>query len=238
LWESVAADFAAAAENPAALGDETSSTVSFIPKLIRLPHCHIPEIFKKDDENQLDVGINSKENNAVLALNLEASVGILAHRYMELIARDGLPAWPSSRIESLEDIMERWLKQQGHSEQESRQGVASVTKVLIATINSEQGRWVLQTRDSASSELAVATAANDNIATHVIDRTFIEDGERWIIDYKSTQLDESLADAALSQQAENYRSQLERYAAVFMEEGLPIRKAVFFLALGKLIELA
>lgn len=140
-------------------------------------------------------------------------------------------------MQDLQPAMRRWLQQQGHSQVEAEQGAAKVAAALGTTLTSEQGRWVLQVRDSAASELAVVIAENDSIATHVIDRTFIENGERWIIDYKSAQLDESLADAALSQQAENYRSQLERYAAVFMEEGLPIRKAVFFLALGKLVEL-
>jgi len=133
--------------------------------------------------------------------------------------------------------LRRWLQQQGHSPAEAEQGATKVAIALTATLASEQGRWVLRVRDDAASELAVATATNDSIAMHVIDRTFVENGERWIIDYKSAQLDASLADASLSQQAENYRPQLERYAAVFMEEGLPIRKAVFFLALGKLAEI-
>jgi ATP-dependent exoDNAse (exonuclease V) beta subunit len=169
---------------------------------------------------------------------IETHIGILAHRYVELIADQGLQSWSPKRVQDLQSAMRRWLQQQGYGQKEAEQGAAKMAAALSVTLTSEQGRWVLQTRDSAASELAVATAANDSIATHVIDRTFVENGERWIIDYKSAQLDAGLAEAALSQQAENYRSQLERYAAVFMEQGLPIRKAVFFLALGKLVELS
>jgi len=237
LWDSVAADFSTAVKNPVALEDETTSSISFIPKLIRLPHCFVPEILKEGDENQLDVVLGNGADIDIPEPGLEVSVGILAHRYMELIAREGLSAWLSGRIESLKDAMERWLKQQGHSEQEFRQGAATVTKILITTINSEHGRWVLQPHESAASEHSVTTLTNDVTATHIIDRTFIENGERWIIDYKSTDLAIEFSDSDLERQAESHRPQLERYATVFMEEGLPIRKAVFFLVLGKLIEL-
>jgi ATP-dependent exoDNAse (exonuclease V) beta subunit len=237
LWDSVVADFAAAAENPVALEDETSSSTSFIPELIRLPHCLVPEILKDSGGNQPDVVLGDKTDNNISAPDLEISIGILAHRYMEIIAREGLSTWPSGRIQSLKDVMERWLRQQGHTEQESRQGAATVTKILLTTIDSEHGRWTLQPRESAVSERSVTTLTNGVATTHIIDRTFIENGERWIIDYKSTQLDASLADAELSQQAERYRPQLERYAEVFRDEGLRIRKAVFFIATGRLAEL-
>lgn len=246
LWESVGGHFMAAAQHfdEEIISTQKVDTSTFTPQLLRLNQTGAPMILQSPltsfgGSDVLPAGDMSTEclpySGDLDAI--ETHIGILAHRYVELIAQNGLQSWSTKRMQDLQPAMRRWLQQQGHSQVEAEQGAAKVAAALGTTLTSEQGRWVLQVRDSAASELAVAIAENDSIATHVIDRTFIENGERWIIDYKSAQLDESLADAALSQQAENYRSQLERYAAVFMEEGLPIRKAVFFLALGKLVEL-
>ena len=83
----------------------------------------------------------------------------------------------------------------------------------------------------------LASAVDTRIATHVIDLTFIEDGQRWIVDYKSARFDVEIPADALAQHAERYRPQLERYARLFDAEGLPVRKAIFFLAHGRLVEI-
>ena len=67
----------------------------------------------------------------------------------------------------------------------------------------------------------------------MIDRTFIADGTRWVVDYKLTQAE----DFDLAREAELHRPQLERYAALFNNAVQPVKKAVFFLSLGKLVEL-
>lgn len=71
----------------------------------------------------------------------------------------------------------------------------------------------------------------------VVDRCFIENGERWIIDYKSTRLPEQADEAEIRKAASSFAAQLEGYAALFAAEGLPVRKAIYFMTLGKLSEL-
>jgi ATP-dependent helicase/nuclease subunit A len=75
---------------------------------------------------------------------------------------------------------------------------------------------------------------------HVIDRTFIAaNGERWIIDYKSSApaAGQGLADFVAEQEAK-YRAQLLRYRALFESEGRRIRCALLFTPLPLLHELA
>ena len=129
--------------------------------------------------------------------------------------------------------MQRWLAQRGYSAADAGKGAARVQAALAATLSSEEGRWVLQQRADGDSELALASHDGATVALNVVDRTFIEDGVRWIIDYKSAQLGE--ASSGLAAAAENYRPQLERYAALFKHEGLPLKLAVFFLSSGKLV---
>jgi len=136
--------------------------------------------------------------------------------------------------------MALWLTQRGHSGAAAKQGALQAAAILQTTLASAAGRWVLQSRPDSAAELAVArlTGEHDreNVATHIVDRCFVEDGQRWIIDYKTTQLND--ADMALTGHAERYRHQLERYASLFEAEGLPQRLAIFYAAHGRLVELA
>lgn len=109
--------------------------------------------------------------------------------------------------------------------------------MVTTALHSADGGWVLRHRPQAAAELALATADDKRIATHVVDRTFIDNNERWVIDYKSAHFGTEADVAILAVQAERYRPQLERYAGLFLEEGMPVRKAVFFLAHGRLVEL-
>jgi ATP-dependent exoDNAse (exonuclease V) beta subunit len=158
-------------------------------------------------------------------------VGILAHRYLEMIANEGLDAWQLARIRGLRGAMEIWLSQQNCGDRDAALGAERVVAVLTATLDSDAGRWVLNRHAGAASELALAKVSRDGTPVQVLDRTFVEDGVRWIIDYKTARPEEDLAT-----HAERYRPQLERYAELFREEGQPIRAAIFYAALGRLVD--
>jgi ATP-dependent helicase/nuclease subunit A len=235
LWSTVGGEFLRVAEAPLAPVEQPGSA-DFVPKLIRLPAPAVPEMLVAS------AGMASAANPHEIIRHrdegsLEASCGTLSHLYMELIAREGAAQWQAERLQGLQPAMQSWLQRQGHSAEEAAQGAATVTRNLMRTLESEAGCWVLRAREGAHAEFALATADEHKIATHVMDRTFIEDGQRWIVDYKSAWLGEGADALALSAFAEQYRNQLERYADLFAEEGVPVRKAVFFLAHGQLVEL-
>ena len=61
------------------------------------------------------------------------------------------------------------------------------------------------------------------MATIILDRMFVVDGQRWIIDYKTSPVEE------LERQMSVHKGQLDRYATVMAElYPEPIRKALFF----------
>ncbi len=163
---------------------------------------------------------------------LDALVGTLVHAYLEMIARDGLDAWPVERVSSLRASMEVWLAQQGRGDRDSAQGAGRACAILQTTLASEAGRWVLKSRDGAAAELALVKVSRGGTPTSIVDRTFVEDGVRWIVDYKTgTPSGEDLGTVA-----GRYREQLARYVDLFADEGLPVRAAIFFAALGRLVE--
>jgi ATP-dependent exoDNAse (exonuclease V) beta subunit len=238
LWGKVEKDFADAArqagEQYVAKGDEAD----FVSRLVRVCDPAVPALMNAVPATPaplafVEAGLATGEHDP-----LAASLGSLAHLYLEMMARDGIELWPVHRVRELQPAMTAWLVQQGHVSAAAQQGAVQLTEALAATLESESGRWVLRSRPNASAELALSSSdADGSIATHVVDRTFVEDGVRWVIDYKSAHLGDAISEDALERQAEFYRPQLERYAGLFAEEGLPVRKGVFFMAHGRLVEL-
>jgi ATP-dependent exoDNAse (exonuclease V) beta subunit len=232
LWSTVAGSFAEAAVSVA---EAAIDNANFTPDLIRRSRAGIPAALEPKQAATSRAANPEPSEKETTHHQLEADIGTLAHRYVELMTQSGLDGWDAHRIASLAPAMARWLQQCGHPENAAQQGAARVIAALSTTINSETGRWVLAARPQAESELALMATDNQRIGTHIIDRTFIENGTRWIIDYKSTDLGSNID--ALKQEAQQYRPQLDRYAGLFIEEGLPVRTAIFFLAHGQLVTL-
>jgi ATP-dependent exoDNAse (exonuclease V) beta subunit len=206
---------------------------TFVPPLVRLRETGLPESLGALEEG-LWLADNPVDLDAVeSSLSLEASVGTLVHRYLELMAKSGLKAWSVARIIALKPACRRWLLGQGHGEEDAESGALEVVAALETTLASESGRWVLADHPEAAAEQAWSSLEGEVTVNHVIDRVFMADGYRWIIDYKTVRV----ADAELPQRAESYRPQLDRYARLFAGDLLPLRQAIFFPMQGRLVEL-
>jgi ATP-dependent exoDNAse (exonuclease V) beta subunit len=107
-------------------------------------------------------------------------------------------------------------------------------RALQATLASADGRWLLAAHPEAAAEQAWSSREGDVAVNHVIDRVFVADGCRWIVDYKTVRA----ADDELPARAEGFRPQLERYARLFAGDPRPLRMAIFFTLQARLVELA
>ena len=71
----------------------------------------------------------------------------------------------------------------------------------------------------------------------VLDRSFVEDGTRWIIDYKTSSHSGGDLEGFLKNEADRYREQLQLYReAVAINETRPIRTALYFPLLDRFCE--
>ncbi|MEO6117831.1 MAG: UvrD-helicase domain-containing protein, partial [Methylotenera sp.] len=248
LWPAVEEDFNSA--EPLELNNTTTEVLDisqFKPQLQRLDSIEFGQGLLADfgmqsaKINIQNINYPSQTDSTNSATSdFHKHCGILAHIYMQLFATSDLNAWNLERLQQCQPAMQKWLIQQGHATYISQQGAAQVLAALQTTLGSEAGQWVLQKHTEAASELSLMQLQELDIKNHVIDRTFIEsiiDGNkvRWIVDYKLTDFDETVD---LMQAAETHRTQLERYAGLFADEGLPIKKAVLFLSIGRLVLLA
>jgi ATP-dependent exoDNAse (exonuclease V) beta subunit len=248
LWPRVQAAFeqAALAEGTAASRVDAVDgeyLADFVPLLQRLKAPRIPPAWRAPAPAQR-VGDNREQTVDPLA----AVVGTLAHAVLELIAA-APENWSVPGIKERQAGFERWLASRGWSPVDSRAGAARAARMLAATLASADGQWVLRRRADAAAELALtrimpAIGAGDGAGqgggtqeTRVVDRSFVDDGVRWIIDYKTVDLGDAADLPRLAAHAARYREQLESYAALFAGEGLPRRLAVLYVAHGILVTL-
>ncbi|WP_018986551.1 UvrD-helicase domain-containing protein [Methylophilus methylotrophus] len=201
----------------------------FVPKLIRLREARTPAMLQvTQQEIQITYPVAAEDESIH---RLEADIGTLTHLYLQLIAEQGLAAWQAheqNAFLSLFPAMQRWFKQQGYIDSEANQGASQVANLLTTTLQSTDGRWVLQPHKQAASELAIEQLSERK---KVIDRTFIADGVRWIVDYKSMPVS---AKDDLPTLAAAFKPQLAAYAQLFQDEGLPIKTAILFLSTGQI----
>ncbi|KAF0164931.1 MAG: UvrD/REP helicase [Rhodocyclaceae bacterium] len=246
LWPAVEAEFVRAAAAPPAPTSEVSNDLAhFVPQLLRLkepvatPGWHAP-----------DLPAPATDQREETADPLAAAVGTLTHAVLELIAADP-EAWTGPRVMERQPGFERWLASRGWSPADARAGAARVASMLATTLASADGQWVLRRRADAAAELALTRVGGEDDGgalcvpgtplrgqvTRVVDRSFVEDGVRWIIDYKTADLGPAAGLRQLADHAARYRRQLESYAALFAAERVPQRLAVFYVAHGILARL-
>ena len=159
-----------------------------------------------------------------------AAVGTVAHRMLAQIGRDGLARWNLERIAASRRAIERQLAREGVPREEVAAASDAVTDVLTRLQNDRHGRWLFDpTHGEAASELALAGDDGNHVVHVTLDRTFVADGVRWIVDFKTGPHEGGEVAAFLDREVERYRDQLERYARVVRAlDPRPIRLALYY----------
>jgi ATP-dependent exoDNAse (exonuclease V) beta subunit len=154
--------------------------------------------------------------------------GNLVHRLLQMIGEEGLEAWQAGGGMSMH---ESWCRHQLAI-------VSRVTRAINNCLASERGRWILAPHEDAQCEFAITAVLDGHPGNMVLDRTFIADGARWIIDYKTSSHSGGDLEGFLENEAGRYREQLQRYkTAVAITETQPIRTALYFPLLDRFCEL-
>ena len=156
-------------------------------------------------------------------------VGTVAHRLFAQIARDGIAAWDASRLASLAPRLRDRARGRRRRRGGAPAAAAEVTAAVGRMLADPRGRWLFDPAHSeASSEWALA-GWDGNSVTHIaVDRTFVSDGVRWIVDFKTGTHEGADREGFLDREQERYATQLERYAAfVRALDARPIRLALY-----------
>jgi ATP-dependent exoDNAse (exonuclease V) beta subunit len=156
-------------------------------------------------------------------------IGTVVHRYLQCIAVTGADSWTIARLERAEPRMRAELAVLGVAPGTLAEAAAVVRVALVSALADERGRWMLAPHAEAASEVRLTVVENGMLEHVVLDRSFVDSGTRWIIDYKTSRHEGSDTAAFLDEEVARYRPQLERYAqALAGIDARPIRLGLYF----------
>ncbi|MCU0937643.1 MAG: UvrD-helicase domain-containing protein [Burkholderiaceae bacterium] len=241
LWSVVQPQFeaalagSAASQHPAAV--ETGDAAQPDPRTWRLPR---PAVLRADDPRvpTLDwqvptivVGERPLPEFSWAGETVRL-VGTVVHRWLQRIAQDGAVGWTEQRIDAMAEGIGRDLAAAGVPPSESAAAATRALAALKKTVVDERGLWLLCARpaaDRAASELKLTGLDGRRRVDVAIDRTFIDGGVRWVIDYKTGWHEGAGREVFLNNEVERYREQLARYARMVATLGPePVRCGLYF----------
>jgi ATP-dependent exoDNAse (exonuclease V) beta subunit len=159
-------------------------------------------------------------------------VGTVVHRWLQRIAQGNAGGWSAERIDAAAVAIERDLASAGVPPTERAAATARAVTALKNTLDDARGRWLLAARpaaDRAASELKLTGIDGGRRVNVAIDRTFVDGGVRWVIDYKTGWHEGADSEAFLDSEVQRYREQLARYARFLAALGPePVRCGLYF----------
>jgi ATP-dependent exoDNAse (exonuclease V) beta subunit len=123
----------------------------------------------------------------VWAGHAAAHVGTVVHRYLQRIAEQGLEAWSAQRVAELGPQFARELTLLGVETAERAGAAQRVVAALSRSLSDRHGRFLLGPHEEARSELRLTVRAGAALEHIRLDRTFVAEGKRWIVDFKTSQ---------------------------------------------------
>lgn len=153
---------------------------------------------------------------------LQRRVGIVVHQMLQRM-------FTPDRLDFDEDTLRTALRQEGLAGEKLDEAIARAHAALGNTVADARGRWILSRHQDDERELALTTVLNGRAQRYVVDRTFVFEGTRWIIDYKTSAHTGGDLEGFLDNEQQRYRSQLEGYADVLrsLESG-PVNLGLYF----------
>jgi ATP-dependent helicase/nuclease subunit A len=153
------------------------------------------------------------------------NIGIVIHQTLAKLSTIEPDAWPKDFV-NWRNTWRLNLLELGTYENLA-QHIATIEQALDTTLNDQRGRWILdKNHQAAQSEYALTTLVNNEVKQFRIDRTFVDNGQRWIIDYKTEMPNE--------EEVTKHLYQLQQYAKLFNE---PVHLGLYFPRVAKWIEI-
>ena len=156
-------------------------------------------------------------------------LGLAVHRWLQEVAVEGPEVWPAERLLALRDRTCRILQFHGVPSGELESLADDVGLALRNTLEDDRGRWTLEAHEDAASELPLSLQEDGRTRSLILDRSFVHEGERWIVDYKTSRHEGGDLEGFLDEEERRHAPQLERYRlAMQARESRPIRTALYF----------
>ncbi len=172
-------------------------------------------------------------------VDYSSQFGELLHRILRRVCLDGVSAWGPDSINARKDVWKHQLLQSGVPGYLCPTMVNKLSDMVKATLQNPKAQWMLDHSHAQSAcEMPVSTMVKGDLKQFVLDRTFVDGGVRWVIDYKSSSpLDGETLAAFEARLAQDHREQLTQYALLLADLGNePVRAGIFATSTGSFIE--
>jgi ATP-dependent exoDNAse (exonuclease V) beta subunit len=205
-----------------------------------LPSDFVPQ---RMPQNMMNLGVSNHKKKAQqndLLDQRARHLGTILHRTLKQIGQDGIDNWPQQRRADLNIFWTTGLKQAGLIVSPAE--LESLNAAIETMLADEKGLWILDNHveSHCEQELAYFDTDSQTVKTSIIDRTFVENDTRWIIDYKySRPNDNETAQQFIQRQTEAYSWQLKHYAQLYRHiDNYSVRCALYFPQTAVFIEVA
>ena len=231
MWPTVAGAFREAHAQTANI--DTAAPIT--PVLRRLVNVRAPPLASGTSANVERAEPDEARPEYAWVGEAAVHIGSVVHRYLQRIADDGLSAWSPTRVATCARAFALELELLGVEPGELTEATSRVGAALTAALTEEHGRWVLGPHAESRSELRLTIRRTTGLEHLRLDRTFVADGTRWIVDFKTSRHQGGDLEAFLESEVERYRTQLESYSSAMAEiDSRPIKVALYFPLLSAL----
>lgn len=156
------------------------------------------------------------------ASELQRRVGIVVHAMLQRMIAGERMDWNRETVNAA-------LLSQGLAGDKLREAARRVEVALQGTAADPRGLWILSRHTDDQREYPLSGIIADRIRHFIIDRSFVDDDVRWIIDYKSGTHEGGGLEAFVDNEQARYRKQLDNYASLLREiDSREIRLGLYF----------
>ncbi len=180
------------------------------PDLWRLPLAYY------QDPSHLPGGTIPQHKALSLLPSMPRLVGIVTHELLQWICT----YHPKERTDIPWQLAEDQLKTMGFADHAFTSALTQIQTQIHAFLNDPRGQWIAQCHQQEHNEYELLT--HQGTSTRIIDRTFVDNNTRWIIDFKTGKPDQQTLTA--------HQTQLDQYAEIFQENPrLLVRCGLYYL---------
>ncbi len=186
-------------------------------KASKLPSLyHLPIEFYQ----QPPLSVRPNSSPLMIANHAPRLIGIVAHELLQWICDNH----PTSVTEIPWELANHQLKTMGFKANEFHAAKEQLHEQLTQFFNDPIGQWLICSHQNERNEYELLVNDQHAVTTKIIDRTFCENGIRWIIDFKTGHEDKATQ--------ERHHQQVNDYARLFAnrDTDVPIRCGLYYLA--------
>ncbi|HIC7357247.1 TPA: UvrD-helicase domain-containing protein [Legionella pneumophila] len=189
-----------------------------LPKLVKLPI----EYYQKDTA----CSIQSQESTCPeISSGIPRLIGIVSHQLLQWIC----DRHPQTINHVPWNLVHNELKKSGLNQQAQQTALSMIKSQISQMYQNEIGLWILSKHENEQNEYELLVEHENKLVTRIIDRTFIENGTQWIIDFKTGKEDINTL--------QQHRQQLNEYGRYLSDyTKFPIRCGLYYLANGHWID--